>query len=104
MIRKSHLTEDTDPILIDFSRSRRYLDPSGKHLPNRRVFFSQNHIFASVNAFREHLGSRRDDIIMLIYSMMYLLDQFQEILSIVKINEIGLYKMNTKCDTFCKGP
>ena len=48
-------------------------------MPCTKVKLNQNQYFASVNAFKEELGSRRDDIIMLIYGLMYLMDKFQNV-------------------------
>jgi hypothetical protein len=61
--------------LIDFGVSRKFIDRSGKHkIESINVPFSGNTIFSSRNAHAERTLSRRDDIISLVYMMIYLID------------------------------
>jgi serine/threonine protein kinase len=65
--------------LIDFGVSKRYLDSSGKHIPYQKVPFEQNEWFASPNAFLGHHLTRRDDIIQMVYCIMFSLDGFRDL-------------------------
>jgi hypothetical protein len=61
--------------LIDFGISTRYRDEQGNHVPfKENVPFKGNLIFSSKNAFARVTLSRRDDIISLMYFMIYLID------------------------------
>jgi casein kinase 1 len=61
--------------LIDFGISNKYLDDEGNHIKHRsNVPFKGNLIFSSKNAFAETTLSRRDDIISLMYMLIYLIE------------------------------
>lgn len=61
--------------LIDFGLVSRYLDADGNHISNNVPSkFKGSMLFASPNAFRFVETSRRDDLISLIYVMLFLLD------------------------------
>ena len=58
--------------LIDFGISIRYLNENGEHLPmKKKVPFKGNIIFSSKHAFEEISLSRRDDIISLLYFLIF---------------------------------
>ena len=62
--------------LVDFGFSTKYLDKDGKHLPQRDLeSFRGNMLFASSNQFEFKSTSRRDDLISLLYLMVYLLNK-----------------------------
>lgn len=68
--------QSCDIFLIDFGVSRTYLQQDGKtHLPNKQQnSFVGNIIFASHHAFMCQSLSRRDDIIQIVYNLVYLLN------------------------------
>ena len=58
--------------LIDFGITQKFLDKDGKHLPySDDVPFKGNVIFSSKNAFEQISLSRRDDLISLIYFLVF---------------------------------
>jgi serine/threonine protein kinase len=58
-------------VLIDFGVARRFMD-NGKHIKEEsNVNFTGNIIFGSKNAFQEKSLSRRDDLISLLYLLVY---------------------------------
>jgi serine/threonine protein kinase len=59
--------------LIDYGKASKYWDTeNNKHRPNFRVAFNNCEWFASKWRFLGHTYSRRDDIISLLYSLMYI--------------------------------
>lgn len=58
--------------LIDFGRAKRYLDANGAHLEDQTTYNNYNIWFASKHSFYNHTLSRRDDIISLIYNLVFL--------------------------------
>lgn len=61
--------------LIDFGISSKYMDDDGNHIKlEEDVKFKGNIVFSSKNAFIGKTLSRRDDIISLMYLMIYLID------------------------------
>lgn len=58
--------------LIDFGISQSFLTPQGQHIPfKKNVPFKGNVIFSSKNAFDQLTLSRRDDIISLMYFLIF---------------------------------
>lgn len=96
-----------DPVayIIDYGQARKYLDSEGHHIPDQMQLNSGNEWFASVNAFRGHTHSRRDDIIQLIYTLIYCLDGFKHILKHAPDeSKIGPFKLRAKAREMCSGP
>lgn len=62
--------------LIDFGCSYEYLMKDGKHIPLVRHSKEKNRnlIFASKNYFNNITLSRRDDIISIVYNLIYLMN------------------------------
>ena len=61
--------------LIDFGISERYLDDNGKHVPfQKKIAFKGTLVFSSYNAFKNVTLSRRDDLIMLMYNLIFFVD------------------------------
>ena len=61
--------------LIDFGISKKYLDENGDHIKQMdENLFKGNFLYASVNAFNFVSLGRRDDLISLIYLLVYLVD------------------------------
>jgi serine/threonine protein kinase len=58
--------------LIDFGLSRSWKKENGKHVDDKHRPFNSNEWFASKHQFNNHTYSRRDDIICLVYSLLYL--------------------------------
>lgn len=62
--------------LIDFGLVSKYLDGNGNHIkkeiPDK---FKGSLVYASKNAFKEKMLSRRDDLISLVYILIYMLDR-----------------------------
>ena len=60
--------------LIDFGIAKKYLLENGNHIKLRKMStFYGNLMFASRNAFYYYNASRRDDIIAIVYTILYLL-------------------------------
>jgi casein kinase 1 len=89
--------------LIDFGISKYYKDQDGKHLPeNNRVLFAGNILFSSVTAFRnkcKYLASltnlepsRRDDIISLLYMLVYLINGKNHWLGDLNPSDLGYFR------------
>lgn len=93
--------------LIDFGISQRYLDKNGKHLEFKTgVPFKGNVIFSSKNAFAQISLSRRDDIISLVYFLIFCVNSKQSWIDNSRpvseqFDEIAKYKINTKSKDFC---
>lgn len=67
----SHI-ESSMLALIDFGIAKSYLTPFLKHVAMREhVSFAGNFLFASVNAFTGLTQSRRDDLISLLYLLVF---------------------------------
>ena len=61
--------------LVDFGLVSRYLDDNGNHIEEgEQTKFKGSMLFASSTAFRFIQTSRRDDLISLIYILVFLLD------------------------------
>ena len=65
--------------------------------------FNHNEWFASKFLFMGQTYSRRDDIISLVYTLMYLCTQLSDVQAKVSIQMIGKYKIKTSPLEFCKG-
>lgn len=90
--------------LIDFGMSSKYLDDFGVHVANRKVEFKSNQWFASVHAFNGNMASRRDDIICLLYTLVYFLTGYRFIQKHAPTeNEIGNFKLSNTPEQFCEG-
>lgn len=93
--------------LIDFGISQSYLKENGEHIPfERDVPFKGNVIFSSKNAFDQLSLSRRDDIISLMYFIIFCVNSNQSWIDNVRpisdqFEEIAKYKINTKAKDFC---
>lgn len=77
MIQKSKDDSITDPkiILVDYGMAMRYQDDQGNHLQNKEMSkFCGNLIFASLDVLKFNRPSRKDDLIMLCYFLIYLLN------------------------------
>ena len=93
--------------LIDFGISQRYLDDQGNHVPFKSdVPFKGNIIFSSKNTFAQKSLSRRDDIISLIYFLVFCvnsniswLDNSRPVSA--QFDQIGKFKINTSAKDFC---
>ena len=58
--------------LVDFSFSQKYIDENGNHFPLKTGLpFKGNVIFSSKNVFKQVSLSRRDDIISLMYLLIF---------------------------------
>lgn len=74
--------------LIDFGLTSKYLDSDAEHIPFCETeFFLGNPLFASVNAFKFKEQSRRDDLISLVYILVYFLN------GSLKCNEVNNVKV-----------
>lgn len=93
--------------LIDFGISQRYLNQNDEHLPfSSDEPFKGNVIFSSKNAFDQKSLSRRDDIISLMYFLVFCvnsnlswIDNHRPIAD--QFDEIARYKINTNAKDFC---
>lgn len=96
--------------LIDFGLSKRYLDENGNHVEFRKnVAFQGNLIFSSKNAFGQVTLSRRDDLISLIYFLIFCVDSKLDWIDLTRpisdqFNEIARYKILTKPRELCQKP
>lgn len=62
--------------MIDFGLVARYRDNNGSHIKQGSTdIFKGSMLFASKNAFKFELCSRRDDLISLVYTLVFMLDQ-----------------------------
>jgi hypothetical protein len=96
--------------MIDFGVSRKYINKdTGKHLKNEQVnSFVGNIIFASHHAFECQTLSRRDDIIQIIYNLVYLMNPevswVYDILNSHNIQEeMRNFKIKSTPDEICFG-
>ena len=93
--------------LIDFGISQKYLDEKGEHLPFKKdVAFKGNVIFSSKNAFAQYTLGRRDDIISLMYFLIFCVNSNLSWIDNARpisdqYEEITRYKINTKAKDFC---
>ena len=61
--------------IIDFGLAKKFIEPNGSHVPKKKEkLFQGNLIFASKNAFKLNTLSRRDDLISLVYFLLYLVE------------------------------
>lgn len=59
--------------MVDFGFASQYVDKSGKHLPlSETEVFRSNMIFATINQFEFKNTSRRDDMMSLVYLMVFM--------------------------------
>ena len=59
--------------LIDYGLCTNYIDKKGNHFDNKRkIQFRGNVVFASANSLNFHNTSRKDDLISLVYLLIYL--------------------------------
>ena len=103
---KNELNEMNQLYLIDFGISMPYQDEQGNHNQLEvDVPFKGNAIFSSKNAFARITLSRRDDIISLVYLLVYLVDteltwiDFDKPI-IQQFEDIANYKINTSAKDF----
>ena len=103
---KNELKEMNQLYLIDFGISMTYLDEQGHHKPLEiDVPFKGNAIFSSKNAFARITLSRRDDIISIMYILVYLIDteltwiDFDKPI-VQQFEDIANYKINTQAKDF----
>lgn len=96
--------------MIDFGVSRKYIkEDTGKHIKNSQVnSFVGNIIFASHHAFECKTLSRRDDIIQIIYNLVYLMNPevswIYDILNSSNIQEeMRNFKIKATPDEICFG-
>lgn len=76
--RKDDKTTRRDPkiVLVDYGLAMKYTDSDGNHLPNRQMTsFQGNLIFASVDVLSFNRPSRKDDLLMLCYLLISLLNR-----------------------------
>lgn len=85
--------EKTSIYLIDFGVSKIYLDDRLDHIPFRKnVNFHGNAVFASENAQAFWEQSRRDDMISLIYLLIFFINGRLEWLAKFKNSEPNYFK------------
>lgn len=93
--------------LIDFGISQRYVDANKNHLNfQRNVPFKGNVIFSSKNAFAQISLSRRDDIISLVYFLIFCTNSKQDWIDNARpvaeqFEDIARFKIFTKAKDFC---
>jgi serine/threonine protein kinase len=69
---------DKSLFLIDFGEAVKYLKPDGEHVEETFVNkFGGNYVFASKNVLGGSKNSRRDDIIQIVYSLVFMIDPCQ---------------------------
>ena len=62
--------------LVDFGFAARFLKKDGTHMPVQETeYFRGNMIFASINLFNFQVTSRRDDLISLVYMLVFMFNQ-----------------------------
>ena len=62
--------------LVDFGIVEKYLDKDGKHIEEgERDYFRGSFNFCSKYAFNFTKNSRRDDLISLVYNLIFMLDK-----------------------------
>ena len=62
--------------LVDFGFATQYVDKNGQHQPRQGIeVFRSNMIFATVNQFDFVVTSRRDDMISLVYLLVFLFNR-----------------------------
>jgi serine/threonine protein kinase len=72
---KENLENMNKIYLIDFGLASKFLDDNGNHIKFcQDIPFKGNLIFSSKNAFAKVTLSRRDDIISLMYMIIYLIE------------------------------
>ena len=82
----------------------KYRDEDGIHISNEKTDFDQNTWFASKHALEKNTHSRRDDIIMLVYSMVFLINQYREVKKLgCTADNIGPFKIKVSPYEFCYG-
>lgn len=59
--------------MIDFGLATKYLDDNGEHLPQKKQSFKGNVAFCSHTALMRLSTSRRDDVMLLLNLIYYLL-------------------------------
>ena len=76
--RKDEKTTQRDPkiVLVDYGMAMKYTDSNGNHLPpSKMTHFQGNLVFASVDVLSFNRPSRKDDLIMLCYLLISLLNR-----------------------------
>lgn len=103
--------ESSQMILIDFGIAKSWKDTFGRHIPFReRVPFSGNLLFASKNAFRQVEQSRRDDLISLVYLVIFFVQGELGWMKNLKstdplfFQKVAKIKQNLNSKTLCTGP
>ena len=62
-------------VLVDYGMAQRYVDDNGNHMENDEIdLFCGNITFASLNTLNFRRPSRRDDLIMICYLMIFLVN------------------------------
>ena len=75
MVKPSKSGHDLKVVLIDFGMAQKYTDEDGEHLNDKEMSkFGGNLIFSSYEVLNFRRPSRRDDLIMLSYFLIYLLN------------------------------
>ena len=77
MIQKCKDDSESDPkiVLVDYGLAMKYIDDEGNHLPNREMEkFGGNLVFASLDVLKFSQPSRKDDLLMLCYFLIFLLN------------------------------
>lgn len=110
-----HIDSDWSLYLVDFGNAKRYLDPITKaHLPiKRETSFTGSLKYSSINAQRLRTHSRRDDLISLGYTVIYIIksllpweDYCEDELDIThsaRMYHVARIKEKTTLVDLCKG-
>jgi serine/threonine protein kinase len=72
---KDETSSDLKVVLVDYGMAMKYTDEAGDHLENQEMDkFCGNLIFASLDVLNFNRPSRKDDLQMLCYFLIYLLN------------------------------
>lgn len=102
--------------IIDFGCAKSYIyrkrPLKGQHLPNMKqpvpVHACRNLFFASKNYFNHNTLSRRDDIIQIVYNLIYLTNPQKFPMAKIFLesrnvfDELGYYKLNFSPEEICQ--
>ena len=92
----------TDPLssqlhLIDFGLSKRYLGTDGNHIMRERIHFFQGSIMTASKYAYTWTQSRRDDIIQILYILIFLLRGRLPWMGEENLSKDELYSHTKKC-------
>lgn len=87
--------------LIDFGIAQRYISRFQKHLPNEESCFAGTITFASCSAMEENQVSRKDDLISLAYTLVYLATGSLPWSGLKDPMEVYKLKKETNVDQLC---